>query len=310
MRIPPCLLLFLLLPSGFGALKVLPQSRVEKATRFLQTAGERLESAELLELGSEVNGPDDLDKVKQMIRHMIAKHSAALSEDTDHKAFCDKELAASKGKVDRLKTDFEKRNADRDLQSAQLAELKDSISDLHAEVAQAHKDRQKAVKLRADEAAEYEKAKASRQAKIAQTHAEARAALDTGSDEKRKAARKAEEDLLLEQVRADNQEQDKTFQFKKLDEDFEVAIAKKTKEIELKEHALVQKNHNLALSDGDFKIAKEEMAAAADYAAKIKTSCVARQDPAKERKRNREEQISSLKEAYGILSGEDIPVLG
>jgi chromosome segregation ATPase len=291
-----------LLPAA-GALAVL--SRPERAARFLQNEGQRLESEELLQLGSQVNLPGDLDKVKQMIGNMIARHQTAQAEDTDHKSFCDKEMVASQAKLGKLKMDIQKRTADQDLHSAQLAELKDSISDLHTEIANAHKDKKKAADLREKEADEYKQNKAQSD----QTLLESKRALRSDIPSQREAAQKTEEEVTLKQVRAENKDEDAQSNFKKLDGELAVAIAKKTKQVEQKEHKVVSMTHELSLGDGDYKMAQEEMAAAKDYAEKIKTSCTVRQDPVKERKRSREQQITSLKEAYGILTGDDVPVM-
>jgi len=274
-------------------------SRAERAARVLLTEG----STELLQLGNEVRQPDALGKVKEMISHMIVRHQEAQYQDTDHKAFCDKEVAASKNKVEKLKTDLQKRNADQDLHSAQMAQLKDSIGDLHTEIVNAHKDSRKATELRSQEAATYVKNKASWEKTLLDMKRLRRS--DIGAE--RDLARKTEEEIVMKKVHAENAEEDAQFRFKKLDGQFAVAVAKKTKTIEFKERKVVSMTHELSLGDGDFKMAQEEMAAAKEYEVKIKSSCTNRHDPVKERKAAREHQMASLKEAYGILSGDDIP---
>merc|ERR1719158_2464373 len=133
-----------------------------------------------------------------MIGHMIATHQAAQAEDTTHKAFCDKEMVASQSKLKKLNRDIQKRTADQDLHSAELAQLKDSISDLTAEVANAHKDRQKAAALREKEAAAYKQANV----EWDQTLLEARRKLRSDIPSEREAAQKANEDINLKKVKA------------------------------------------------------------------------------------------------------------
>lgn len=274
-------------------------SRSDRAALVLEDEG----SAELLQLGHKLRHPGELDKVKDMISHMIARHQAAQSEDVDHKAFCDKEMAASQSKLDKLKMDLQKRTADQDLHNAQLAELKDSISDLHESISKAHKDRQKAANLRTKEAATYAQNKIAWDESLQGLKRAARSEIRSA----RQAAIKEEEALTLKKVRAENAEEDAQFRFKTLDGEIAAAIARKTKEVEQKERKVVSMTHEVSLGDSDFKMAQEEMAAAKDYATKIKGSCINRQDPAKERKQARERQISSLKEAYGVLTGDAIP---
>jgi len=278
---------------------VVTAGRADKAARILQADG----SAELLQLGNELRLPGELDKVKEMISHMIAQHQSRQADDTDHKSFCDKEMTASKAKVVKLKNDLQKRTADNDLHSAQLAELKDTIGDLHESVAKAQKDKMKAADIRSQEAAQYKKNKIEWETSLQAFKRSARSDIRSV----RQAAIKGEEELSLKQVRAENAEEDAQFRYKKLDEDMAVAIARKTKEAELKERKVVSMNHELSLGDGDFKMTQDEMAAAKEYAEKINGSCINRQDPAKERKADRERQIASLKNAYQVIQGEAIP---
>lgn len=295
-----------------GALSLLPvaaalllaPSRLEKAARLLLADGQRLGATELVQLGNQAMQPDEMQKVKKMISNMIARHQAAQADDTSHKAFCDKEMVAAKAKVEKLKTEIQKRTADKDMQAAKLAELKDNIGDLLEETAKAHKDRQKAAKLRSDEAAGYEKN--TREWDV--TLQELRRKRRTDSEKVRKAVNKEEEELTLKKVHAEDKEQDRQIRYKKLDGDLATSIASKTREVELKQRKVVSMTHETSLAEGDFKIAQEEQSAAQEYLEKIKASCIVRQDPAEERKRSRAEQISSLKEAYGILSGDDFAV--
>merc|ERR1719198_1404929 len=156
---------------------------------------------------------------------MIAKHQSALAEDTSHKAFCDKEMVASKAKVEKLKSELEKRTADKDLHSAQLAEVKDNIGDLHEEIAKAQKDKMKAAKLREDEAAAYEEKTREWDATLEKLKRQRR----TEDDKVRKAAEKEVEELMLKKVHAENKEQEGQFKYKSLDTDLAQAIAKKTR---------------------------------------------------------------------------------
>jgi hypothetical protein len=270
----------------------------------LESDAVRIGSAELLQLGQQVRQPDAMDKVKQLISHMLAQHQAAQAEDTDHKAFCDKEMVASQSKLDKLKREMEKRNADQDLHSAELAQLKDSISDLHSGIASAQKDKLKASELRSKEAAAYQQSTTEWDTTLQELKRKLRSDIPS----ERKAAQTMEEELTLKKVKAENKEEDAQFRYKKLDGEMAVAIARKTKEVEQKERKVVSMTHELSQGDGDFKMTQEEMDAAKEYAEKIKTSCTVRQDPAKERKVAREQQLHSLKEAYGILSGDDFSV--
>jgi|Transcript_37961 ribosomal protein S15P/S13E len=282
---------------------ILAQGRSDRVANLLKSVGLKVGSLELLELSDSARQPDQLDKVKDMIRNMIAHHQTALAEDTDHKAFCDKELTLSAQKVKQRQDELQKRTADQDLHSAQLAEMKDKISELHDHIATAHKDKLKASNLREKEAAAYKKQTEDWDRRVL----ELRGKLRSDIQAERESARQEQEDIALKKVRAENKEEDAQFTYKKLDQEFAVAIASKTREVELKERQVVSMTHNLSLGDGDFKMAKEELAASKEYADKVKASCVVMRDPVQQRQQARQDQISSLKEAYTILSGDDIP---
>jgi len=275
-------------------------SRTDRAARILQAEG----SAELLQLANEVRQPAEaLDKVKEMISNMIVHHMTAASEDTDHNAFCNKEMIASKAKVSQLKMDLKKRTADQDLHTAQLDQLKDSIADLHEALAKAQKLKLKAADGAVAEAAAYKE----RVAEWDRMLLALRAKLRSDIESERKAASQDNEDLTLKKVKAENAEETRKYNFKKLDGDMEVEMARKTKQVEQKQRKVISMTHEVSLGDSDFKMAEEEMSAAKGYEKQVESQCINRQDPVKERKQARERQISSLKEAYGVLSGTDIP---
>jgi len=290
------------LVAGFGS-----NGRITDVAGFLQKEGRRLKSAELLQLAGDARyTPDAMKNVKDMINHMIAQHMTAQAEDTDRKGFCDKEVAETKKKLERSTTDLQKRNADRDLQSAKLDELKDSITDIHEEVSKAHTAKQKAMEIRSQEAKAYEELVKNADAAIASARME-----HMKNPDYEKAA-KALEDIEVEmsnkKIHAENEEQEAQFKYKKLNQELDEAVAAKTKEAENKEHEVVRDKHDLVIAEGDIKSLEEELAASKDYEAKIKSSCTVGVEPHKERARRREEEIGNLKDAYGMLNGDTIPV--
>merc|ERR1719443_892783 len=110
----------------------------------------------------------------------------------------------------------------------------------------------KAADLRSKEAEAYEKAKRETQQALQELKRKRRSDIR----DERQAAIKAEEELTLKQVKADNKEEDAQYTMKKLDGELAVAIAKKTKEVEFKERKIVSMTHDLSLGDGDLKMAK------------------------------------------------------
>merc|ERR1719453_967427 len=139
-------------------------------------------------------------------------------------------MAASKAKVDQLKMDLKKRTADQDLHSAQLDQLKDSIAELHEALAKAQKLKLKAADDDVAEAAAYKEKVAEWDRSLTALRAKLRSDIDS----ERKAAIQDNEDLTLKKVKAENAEETRKYNFKKLAGDMEVEIARKTKEVEQK----------------------------------------------------------------------------
>lgn len=289
------------LAAAFGS-----NGRIKDVSGFLQKEGRRHKSAELLELARIARYNPAMDKVKEMLNHMIAQHMTAQAEDTDRKGFCDKELKESKAKLEKLGTELQKRNADRDMMSAKLDELKDSITDTHEELSKAHTSQKEALEIRHKEADAYEELKKNADQAIFAARNEH---LKNPDYEKaREALEKIEIEMSDKKVKAENDEEEAQFKYKKLTQELEEAVAAKTKEVENKEHEVVRDKHDLVIAEGDIKSLEEELAASKDYAEKIKTSCTVGVEPHKERAARREQEISNLKEAYGMLNGEVIPV--
>jgi len=280
---------------------------IKDVAGFLQKEGRRLKSAELLQLAHDARYTDDpMSKVKDMINHMIAQHMTAQAEDTNRKGFCDKEVAESKKKIERISTELEKKIADRDMQSAKLDELKDSITDTHEDISKAHTSKQKAMEIRSKEEKEYEELVKNSDQAIASARMEHMKNPDY--EKARDALEKVEIKMSDKKIHAENEEQEAQFKYKKLNEELDEAVAAKTKEVENKEHEVVRDKHDVVIADGDIKSLQEELAASKEYEEKIKSSCTVGVEPHKERARRREEEISNLKEAYGMLNGDTIPV--
>jgi len=291
------------------ALALQAPTRSHNALIFLAKEGTRLRSSRLTSLAEMlVEQPQGLDKVKDMIRHMLAQKLAAHAEDTTQKQFCNKELAGSEKKVKEYKDGLEKDQADFDMISAKLAELKESITDLHEDLAKAAKSVAEATALRQQEKEKFAQDKIqNQQNEEAMTKTMATIA-ENGGD--RSAAEAAAEAAVKKRISDEGSEQERQMQYDKMMKELEVAKATKTKEVEYKERQVVSMQADISRHEQDIRMGKEELKAAQDYATTIKSQCVVPRESHKERQQRRQSEINSLKDAYGILAGEDIPVLG
>lgn len=280
-----------------------------RALRFLAAEGQRLHSKELVSLAQEGDSPGGLDKVKDLIRHMLAQKMTQQAESTDHHAFCGAEMGKSEKKVARLQQEAQKIQADLDEDSAKLAELKDNVADIHEELSSAHKGASEAMKLRSEEHQRFVDQKAQYE-QDEEKLARAAAQMETTDEKAMEAAHEAAEKAVEKRVKAEQAEQRAAFEYEESTKKLEVMKASKTKLAEDHEHTMVRMQHDLVEKQTDLRSTQEELDAAKDYAEKLKAQCVVSPDSHKERKQRREDEIGSLKEAYTILNGEGIPVLG
>jgi len=285
--------------------KLLRQPGHNVIVSFLDKEADRLQSPEILQLAQKARDPDALDKVKDMIKSMISQHSDALNEMTDHKAFCDKEMRASKAQLARQDRELEKKKADKDLKSAKLAEIKDRTDDLHAAIAKAHKDKIKEAAKREKEKAEYT-AKWQDLNELVTKYSKRNF---DDSEEKRAEVEKKETEALTKRIRLEDEEQGKQYRYDEWVKDLEVSMAAKEAEVKNNGRKTIQMESDLSTTERDVRDLTEEFGASKEYAVKMKSTCTVRTDPYKDRQRRRSEQIQSLKEAYEILHGREIPVM-
>merc|ERR1719217_493057 len=204
------------------ALALQAPTRSHNALIFLAKEGTRLRSSRLTSLAEMlVEQPQGLDKVKDMIRHMLAQKLAAHAEDTTQKQFCNKELAGSEKKVKEYKDGLEKDQADFDMTNAKLAELTQSISDLHEDLAKAAKSVAEATALRQQEKDKFEQAKIQNEQNLdAASHAMEKV-VQGGGD--RSAAEAVQEAAIKKKIDDENSEQERQMKYDKTMQELEVA---------------------------------------------------------------------------------------
>merc|ERR550537_592876 len=101
-----------------------------------------------------VASSDPFVKIRGLIEDMIAKLLKEAQEEATQKAFCDKEMGASKTSQAIKTATIDKLQARIDGNSATIAELEDAIKTLEAEVADIDKAQAEATKIRTSEKAD------------------------------------------------------------------------------------------------------------------------------------------------------------
>lgn len=269
----------------------------KRAASFLAERASSLESAELTSLAYHTSeayrteDPDALENVKGMLRHMIATSSANLAESSTHHAFCTKEMTASKQKLTEHKERMQKSHADLDKMEAELDAIKDKSTDLTDEIAKITKSLPEATEKRKKEHEAYLK-------------------LKEGFDTPVKGETEEEaEERLKKQIKVENKEADADFAFKRVEQDAQVSLASKRREVENIQREVVKRDLHISEAKRDISGLETTLAASKEYEEQIQKQCVVPPASHEDRKRRRDEQISSLKDAYEILSGDAVPVM-
>merc|ERR1719197_251993 len=91
---------------------------------------------------------DPFAKVKGLIEDMIAKLLETAAQEADHKAFCDEELGKSTKARDNKAQKMDQYRARIDQSATSKAELKESVKELQAEIAEIDAAQGEATKLR------------------------------------------------------------------------------------------------------------------------------------------------------------------
>jgi hypothetical protein len=312
----------------------------QRIAAFLANRGRSIDSR-LLTLVSERVAVDPFTKVKKMIKDLISKLMEEATAETEHKGWCDTELATNK--------------QTRDAKSEQVAQLKATIEDLEAEIAQLAQDMDdlhdgiseldaamaKATSERMESKATNEKT--IKEAKEAQT-----AVTQAIAILKDYYAKSAEATALLQKAKqTPGEDAPETFEgaykgqlpeggsvvdflqvvlsdFARLEAETATSEATeedayseymqkakmdkalKENEIGHKESSKVNKQSDLHDAESELKSTQELLDKAMTYYEKLKPTCVDSGITYAERVKRREEEIQSLQEALNILSGTDI----
>merc|ERR1719217_354973 len=122
----------------------------EKLVRHIQRLGKKFHSFGLMQLAS-VASSDPFVKIRGLIEDMIGKLLKEAEEEATQKAFCDKEMGASKKSEAEKTATIDKLQTRIDKASATIAELEEAVKTLEAEVAAIDKAQSEATAIREKE---------------------------------------------------------------------------------------------------------------------------------------------------------------
>jgi hypothetical protein len=318
---------FLQVKSSANALNPFPERQLAAAS-FLRKEGERINSYVLAQVGNRL-AADPFAKVKDMIQAMVEKLLQEQAEESEHKAWCDKEtsktaqsLDVKSDRVDELSTRVDKAKAE----SAQLARevqvLYDEIQALDAGVKEATAMRQKEAADFSEKKKDYENGQTACAAAIKVLHEyyQGKSFVQTSSlvsDMAHSAGRGASSGIigLLEVAESDFSrmlaeataaEDSAVSEFDTFLQDSKVSRASKEAESKNKAAERQRVQGTIQETGQDHGDAKKELAAVKEYDEKLKESCDAKAPSFEEREQRRKAEIEGLQTALAILDGRDI----
>jgi len=305
-----------------------------EAALFLQGKAGQLSSRVLSALAVRV-ADDPFVKVKKMIKDLLVRLMEEANEESEHKGWCDTELATNEATRKEKTEAVETLHAEIDELQASIAKLTEDITELTKAVAALDEAMAKATDLRQKEKAENEQTIAD--AKAAQTAVAqaltvlkefySKAGEATAFMQRQPAPEIFESPYkgmqsenggvvgMLEviesdfsRLEADTKASEATAQ-KEYDEfmtDSKVDKEAKSTDIEHKTAKKQDESQALTVAKADLEGTQKELDAALAYFDKLKPSCVDAGVSYEDRVARRKQEIESLQQALKILNGEDI----
>merc|ERR1719388_350327 len=267
---------------------------------------------------------------------MISKLEAQAKAEATEKAYCDEELSKTEAKKAELEGEIKKLTSKIDLAAAKSAELKAEVKTLEAELATLAKEQAEMDKIRAEEKAVFDKAKAELELGISgvqkalgvlKDYYQGSAALlqkpggfDAFMQQPAKPATHSksggaggsiidilevvESDFTKNLAAEETEEADAVAVYEKTTQDNKLANTMKSQDVKYKTKEYKGLDKSISDLSAEKSTTSTELDAVLEYYAKIKERCIAKPETYAERKARREAEIKGLKEALTILEDE------
>lgn len=257
-----------------------------RVTAFLATKAKELGSVELTVLAHEAEGtlydPSGMDKVKEMIQHMIVQKTADLTSSVTKGEYCNKELPRAHKELEKIKEEMDRHDAANDGLEAKIAAFADESKTLLTEVAELQKHVASDAGAREKEHAAYAELKAGYEK--ANTH--------------------DDDDAVKAQIKVETEEARKQIDFQRRQNEAVASIAAKEQKAKQNELDTTKMKNELSTLARDTRLQTDLLKSAKDYKQTLEKQCVVRTESYGERQRRRNEEIESMRDAYNILGGE------
>jgi len=269
---------------------------------------------------------DPFGKVKSMLKDMLAKLMDNQAQESEHAAWCDKEMGKTTKEMGRKKADVGKMKNRLEALSADLIETTDDLSEVNKDLKDMTASMAEAVSLRTAEhrnatrAIEQYKSGAAllkKGCKVLKSYYQNEAkrdhksyAADDSNELKQRKGLGSGIVALLEIAITDfeNQyaeakvaEDGAAADFKSLQADTRIRNAVFQKDLEWKTRTKVKLEYDESMMKNDLKSYKKELSAIDSYMDKLQASCIVQGPSYAERKAKREAELQSLKEALEAI---------
>jgi len=268
-----------------------------------------------VKLGSTAGG-DPFAKVKSLITDMISALEDDAATEASHKAYCDKELAATTGKKDDLTTSSDSLSTKIAQATAASKKLKEQVATLQNELASMAKARAEAEQLRGMEKAAHEKNSAEMKEGIKGIKMALRVLKEyyARNDQAHEADQGGGSGIigLLEVCESDfskgltemnAEEESAVFTYEQYKKEDQVATTLKEKDAKYKTKEAAALDKAVTDLSADYGSVSDELAAVNSGLERLKDMCVAKAMPYSERKARREAELVGLDQALQIIDG-------
>jgi hypothetical protein len=327
-----------LMQTGARTRRASEDDRRDRVVSLLRGLGRRFNSFGLLQAATSA-GADPFEKVRGLIKEMIAKLEKQAADEASHKEFCDKELAENNKKKANKEAQLAKYNTRFDGATARITKLKAEVATLTQEIKDLDASVAEATKMRNAENAENTKTiddnKASAAAvaeaievlrKFYAAPVEATGTTEFSFVQKKGASpsfdfaagrgdaahsiiailETAAEDFTKLAMDTEEAEAAALAEYKDFTQKAEVTKAKKNASIMGKTSELKSLEAQLAQIKEDLDITQQELDAVNKVLANLNEQCANKAMSYEERKQRREAELAGLQNALEILSEENM----
>jgi chromosome segregation ATPase len=322
---------------GFLQISSRTDLRNSEVVVMLKNLAKKQHSSALAQLASRVEavakygsaaGEDPFAKIKGLISDMIAKLEKEAEEDANEKAFCDEEMAKTEAKKSDLEATVEALTSKIDAAAATSAKRKSQVRELQARLASLQKEQADMDSIRAEENADYTKAKEDLTLALsgvqkalgvlrdyyggAAAFVQEEQPAKPAKHEKSGGAGQSiinilevcESDFSENLAKEETEEADAATSYEKNTQENKLAKTQMEQDVKYKTQEYKSLDKEIGDLGGDKSTAANELSAVMEYYSGIKERCVAKPESYEDRKARREAEIAGLKEALDILENE------